>query len=95
VLLNGERITPTHNNNYSNANYKPLNQLIDKLKKEPTLTSSVNDQWAKADMMAMQQALWAPFVNREFTDFFASRIDTGCYVQHVLYEFDWTLICAK
>ena len=33
----------------------------------------------------MQLAPWAPFLNREETDFFSSRVDLGCYVNNVLY----------
>ena len=38
MLLNGDRITDTHNNNYANFNDKAVNAKIDALKKEPTLT---------------------------------------------------------
>ncbi|HWX10124.1 MAG TPA: ABC transporter substrate-binding protein, partial [Gaiellaceae bacterium] len=70
VLLNGNRITQTHNNNYANFDDKAVNAKIDALKKEPSLTSSVNTQWASVDKMTMDQAPWVPFMNRQFTDFF-------------------------
>jgi peptide/nickel transport system substrate-binding protein len=95
VLLNGERITQTHNNNYSNANVAAINEKIDQLKRDPTLTAGVNAEWANVDKMVMQHALWAPFVNPEFTDFFSDRVDMRCYVNHVLYRFDWYRICVK
>ena len=38
----------------------------------------------------MQQAAWAPYVNRQFTDFFGKDIDPSCYVNHVLYQFDFS-----
>jgi len=95
VLLNGERITQTHNNNYANFNDKAVNAKIDALKKEPSLTSSVNAQWAAVDKMVMEQAPWAPFMNRQFTDFFNADMDLSCYVNHVLYQFDYALICHK
>ena len=41
VLLNGDRITETHNNNYANFDNPTVNAKIDALKKEPTLTDSV------------------------------------------------------
>ena len=47
VLLNGDRITETHNNNYANFDNKAVNAKIEALKKEPTLTDSVNTQWAQ------------------------------------------------
>ena len=95
VLLNGERITPTHNNNYADFNDKAVNAKIDALKKQPVLTSSVNSQWAALDQAIMQQAPWAPFINRQFTDFFNSDMDLSCYVNHVLYQFDFATICHK
>jgi peptide/nickel transport system substrate-binding protein len=95
VLLNGERITDTHNNNYANFDDKAINAKIDALKKEPTLTDAVNTEWAGVDKATMEQAPWAPFMNRQFTDFFNSDIDLSCYVNHVLYLFDFALICHK
>jgi peptide/nickel transport system substrate-binding protein len=95
VLLNGKRITATHNNNYSNANVPAVNAAIEKLKKEPTLNAQVNQQWADVDKMADQNALWAAFLNRQFTDFFNSDMDLSCYVNHVLYQFDFSQICHK
>ncbi len=95
VLLNGERITSTHNNNYSNFNDPAVNKEIDALKQQPTLSSSVNDRWAALDQKLMQEAAWAPYINRQFTDFFGSKIDTSCYINHVLYQFDFSRICMK
>jgi peptide/nickel transport system substrate-binding protein len=95
VLLNGERITPTHNNNYSNFDDKAINSKIDALKKQATLNGQVNSQWAALDQQIMAQAPWAPFVNRNFTDFFSSKVDTSCYINHVLYQFDFGRICMK
>jgi len=93
VLLNGKRITPTHNNNYSNADVAAINTKIDSLKKQPTLTPTVNSQWAQVDKMVDQNALWAAFLNRQFTDFFNKDMDLSCYVNHVLYQFDFAQIC--
>jgi peptide/nickel transport system substrate-binding protein len=95
VLLNGSRITQTHNNNYSNFDNASVNAKIESLKKQPSLTSSVNAQWASLDNQIMEQAAWAPFMNRQFIDFFNSDIDLSCYVQHVLYQFDYATICHK
>jgi peptide/nickel transport system substrate-binding protein len=95
VLVNGDRITQTHNNNYSNFDDSAINAKIESLKKQPTLTSSVNAQWAALDQQIMAQAPWAPFMNRQETDFFNSDMDLSCYVNHVLYAFDFALICKK
>ena len=96
VLLNGDRISPTNNQNYANADVPALNQRIEELKRRPTLTDAVNAEWAEVDRMVLEQALWAPFANREFVDFFAPDVDVGgCYVNHVLFEFDFGQICRK
>jgi peptide/nickel transport system substrate-binding protein len=95
VLLNGTRITQTHNNNYSNFDNKAINAKIASLKKQTKLSSSVNDQWAALDKQVMQQAAWVPFINRQFVDTFNSDIDLSCYVNHVLYQFDYATICHK
>jgi peptide/nickel transport system substrate-binding protein len=95
VLLNGNRITQTHNNNYANFDDKAVNAKIEALKKEPSLTDSVNTQWATVDKMTMEQAPWVPFMNRQFTDFFNADMDLSCYVNHVLYQFDFATICHK
>jgi peptide/nickel transport system substrate-binding protein len=95
VLLNGTRITQTHNNNYSNFDNKAINAKIAALKKQTKLSSSVNDQWKALDKQVMQQAAWVPFINRQFVDTFNSDIDLGCYINHVLYQFDFATICHK
>ena len=95
MLLNGNRITQTHNNNYSNFDDAAVNAKIEALKKEPSLTDSVNSQWAQVDKMVDQQAGWVAFLNRQFLDFFNSDMDLSCYVNHVLYDFDFALICKK
>ena len=46
--------------------------------------------------MVAEDASWAPFVNRQFTDFFAPDMDLeDCYVNHVLYQFDFIQSCKK
>jgi peptide/nickel transport system substrate-binding protein len=95
VLLNGERITATHNNNYADFDDKAINAKIDALKKQPTLTEAVNAQWATVDKSVMEQAPWVPFLNRQFTDFFNSDMDLSCYINNVLYQFDFATICHK
>jgi peptide/nickel transport system substrate-binding protein len=95
VLLNGTRITDTHNNNYSNFDNAAINQKIAALKQKTTLNAAVDAEWAALDKQIMEQAGWAPYANRQFTDFFSTDIDTGCYINHVLYQFDFSRICMK
>ena len=95
VMLNGDRITDQHNNNYSNFDNTAVNTKINALKKQNDLTDQVNSQWADLDRQVIEQAAWAPYANRQFTDFFSKNVDTGCYVNHVLYQFDFSRICMK
>jgi len=95
VLLNGDRITDQHNNNYSNFDSTAVNTKINALKQQTELTDTVNNEWAELDSQVMKQAAWAPYANRQFTDFFSKQVNTDCYVNHVLYQFDMSRICMK
>jgi peptide/nickel transport system substrate-binding protein len=94
-LLDGRRITQTHNSNYANFDVGWANRAIDTLTRQPKLTPEVERAWAALDRRVMRLAPWAPFLNEEQTDFFSSRVDLGCYVNNVLYEFDYATICVK
>ncbi len=95
VLLNGERITKTYNNNFANFDDKAVNREIDDLNKQPIPTSPANSRWASLDRQIMLQAPWAPFLNRELTDFFNAKVALGCYVNQVVYGFDYSTICMR
>ena len=95
VLLDGTRITQTHNNNYANFNDPDINKQIEQLGTEPTLTTAVNQKWASVDKQVMEQAPWAPFINQQGIDTFNSDVDLSCYVFNVNYQFDFSQICLK
>jgi peptide/nickel transport system substrate-binding protein len=92
-LLDGRAITAKNNQNYANANVPSINRLIAALARRPATTPQVNAQWATLDRLVVEEALWAPFVNRNFTAFFSKRVDPSCAVVHVVYDFDWSTIC--
>lgn len=94
VLLNGQKITKTYNSNYADFDDPSVDAEIDALEKE-LLTGAVNRRWARLDATVMRQAPWAPFLNRQFTDFFSQRIDLVCYVNQVVYGFDYATICMR
>ena len=94
VLLNGNRITAQNNNNYSETNVGKINRLIEKLNTKP-LSAKVNAQWAQVDKMVMQNASWAPWVNRVFPDFLGASVNQGCYVDQPIYHFDYSRMCRK
>ena len=99
ILLNGENITPTHNNNPGDVDVKPLNKVIDRLANQPSsraLSSSTNNSWANLDQQyVVKYSAVAPYVNRTESDFFSKKIDLGCYYFHPVANFDYSTICMK
>jgi peptide/nickel transport system substrate-binding protein len=99
VLLNGENIHETGNNNDGNVDIKPLNAEIDRLKHLPPAevnSPKTNHDWAKLDYdYSVRTASVANYVNRTETDFFSPRMDLSCYYFHVVANFDWGTICTK
>jgi peptide/nickel transport system substrate-binding protein len=94
-LLDGRTITSTHNSNYANFDVGWVNREIDRLTLPKNLSPAVNKRWAALDRRVMRLAPWVPFLNQEGTDFFSARVDLGCYVNNVLYEFDYASICVS
>jgi peptide/nickel transport system substrate-binding protein len=94
-LLDGRTITPTHNSNYANFDVGWADRDIEALARPQKLTRRVDRRWALLDRKVMRLAPWAPFLSQEGTDFFSARVDLGCYVNNVLYEFDYASICVN
>jgi peptide/nickel transport system substrate-binding protein len=96
-LLDGRAITPTHNSNYANFDVGWVNREIAALTRlrRPKLTPTIDSRWKALDRKVMNLAPWAPFINREETDLFSARVDLRCYVNSVVYEFDYATICVK
>ena len=96
ALLNGNRIRPTNNYNFGHADVEAINQRIEELKREPELSDEVNEEWKEIERLVLENALWAPIVNRTFTELFSSSMDLeNCYVSHVLYQFLYASACKK
>jgi peptide/nickel transport system substrate-binding protein len=96
VLLNGNRITATHNNNPGNVNVPSVNKEIEALKKISEITPEVNARWAKVDKDLMATyATTIPYMNRSSTDFFSSKMDMSCYVFGVVTFWDFGVSCQK
>jgi peptide/nickel transport system substrate-binding protein len=93
VLLNGNRIVETDNNNYAYFSNKKVNAEIERLKREPVLTPAVNKRWAAVEKQIMTAAPWAPWSNRVFPEFFSKKM--GCIHIQVLYGIDLTRLCRK
>jgi peptide/nickel transport system substrate-binding protein len=93
VLLNGNRITDTDNNNYAWYTNKKTNAEIENLKKSQVLTPAVNARWAKVEKEIMAQAPWAPWSNRVFPEYFSKKM--GCIHVQRLYGIDLARLCKK
>jgi peptide/nickel transport system substrate-binding protein len=96
TLLNGNRITKTHNNNPGNVDVPSVNKEIEALKKIAEITPEVNNRWAKVDRDLMATyATTIPYMNKSSTDFFGADIDMSCYTFGVVTYWDFGLSCKK
>jgi len=96
VLLNGNRITQTHNNNPGNVDVPAVNKEIEALKKEPNLNADINNRWAKVDHdLMVTHSTTVPYMNISGTNFFSSEMDMSCYSFHVVVYWDWGVSCKK
>jgi peptide/nickel transport system substrate-binding protein len=96
VLLNGNRITQTHNNNPGNVDVPSVNKEIEALKNFPEINAEVNNRWAKVDRdLMVTYATTVPYMNLSGTDFFSSKMDMSCYSFHVVIYWDWGVSCQK
>jgi peptide/nickel transport system substrate-binding protein len=96
VLLNGNRITKTHNNNVGNVKVPSVDKEIEALKQVTDITPAINDRWAKVDRDLMATyATTIPYMNKSSTDFFGPKIDMSCYTFGVVSYWDYGLSCMK
>jgi peptide/nickel transport system substrate-binding protein len=98
VLLNGDRITQIHNNNYGNVDIASANKAMAKLAALPPAeanSTGTNTAWAKLDHdLMVKYAATAPFLNAVLTSFFSSRMDMRCDVITDNYD-DFSQFCLK
>jgi peptide/nickel transport system substrate-binding protein len=82
VLLNGDRITQVHNNNYGNVDVKSANVEMNRLAHLPpgqALSSTTNAAWANLDnQLIVKNAAAAPYLNGIITSFFSSQMNVKC-----------------
>jgi peptide/nickel transport system substrate-binding protein len=74
ILLAGESIHPTNNQNYSQTDIPDLNKQIADLDTKQLEDPGVEDGYAALDKSFMEQAVWAPYGNEKFTTFTSDRI---------------------
>jgi peptide/nickel transport system substrate-binding protein len=94
ILLNGESIHPTNNNNFSQLDVPSLNKQMDTLVQKP-LNSSAQAGYAALDKKVMQQAPWAPYGNRELTTFTSDRINFDGVIFNPVFNQDFGTFALK
>ena len=93
-LLNGENILPTNNNNYSQAKI-PANDAKQAELVQKQLTDDVKKQYGELDKAYMEQAVWAPYGNEQFTTFLSDRLNFDKSYRHLLFSQDFTSFALK
>lgn len=93
-LLNGENILPTNNNNFSQVSIAANDTKMDELR-TGQLTDEARKQYAELDRSYMEQAVWAPYGNEQFSTFVSDRIDFDKVYYHLLFAHDYTSFALK
>ena len=93
-LLNGENILPTNNNNFSQVAIPANDAKMDELR-TGQLTEEARKQYAELDKSYMEQAVWAPYGNEEFSTFVSDRIDFDKVYYHLLFTHDYSSFALK
>jgi peptide/nickel transport system substrate-binding protein len=94
VLLDGRKAATARSDNYADFDVPWVTREIESLTRHPNLTPSLDEQWRQLDQKVMELAPWAPFLNRDEVDFFSARVQLRCYVNNILYGFDYASICV-
>jgi peptide/nickel transport system substrate-binding protein len=85
LLLNGESIQPTNNQNFSRTNIKPLNEKLDRLAEE-LLEPKQEKEYAEVDEEFMKTAPWAPYGTRTESTFVSSNINLENVIWNPTFE---------
>ena len=93
-LINGKSILPTNGNNYSRVNIPGLDAKMDELLTKQ-LSDDVEKGYADLDRAFMEQAIWAPYGNEQFTTFLSDRMDFDTSYHHLLFNQDYTSFALK
>ena len=96
VLLDGNSILKTDNENFGETNDPHINSEVSKLEGTPTVQlSSVASQWQALDEYTAKKAYLAVFGYQTFPEFTSDRIDYGALVFQPEYGWDWTSFALK
>jgi peptide/nickel transport system substrate-binding protein len=93
-LLNGANILPTNSNNFSQVNLPDLDAKQNTLLTQQ-LSDDVKKQYGALDKAYMEQAVWAPYGNEEYTTFLSERMDFDKSYHHLLFNQDYTSFALK
>jgi peptide/nickel transport system substrate-binding protein len=94
-LLHGDSILPTNGNNLSRVNIPPNNAKQDELLTKLIGDGGVEQQYADLDKAYMEQAVWAPYGNEQFTTFLSERMDFDKSYHHLLFNQDYSSFAIK
>ena len=94
-LLHGDSILPTNGNNFSRVNIPANNAKQDELLTKLIGDGGVEQQYADLDKAYMEQAVWAPYGNEQFTTFLSERMDFDKSYHHLLFNQDYTSFAIK
>ncbi|MBX7431833.1 ABC transporter substrate-binding protein [Mycobacterium sp. Y57] len=94
-LLHGDSILPTNGNNLSRVNIPENNARMDELLTEQLTDEGVEQGYADLDKSYMEQAVWAPYGNEQFTTFLSDRMDFDKSYHHLLFNQDFTSFALK
>jgi len=94
-LLNGKNILPTNGNNFSKVAIPANDAKQNELLKQLIGDGGVAEQYAALDKSYMEQAVWAPYGNEQFTTFTSNRIDFGKAYRHILFSQDYSALSLK
>jgi peptide/nickel transport system substrate-binding protein len=94
-LLHGDSILPTNSNNWSRVNIPANNAKQDELVTKLIGDGGVEQQYADLDKAYMEQAVWAPYGNEQYTTFLSERMDFDKSYHHLLFNQDYSSFAIK
>jgi peptide/nickel transport system substrate-binding protein len=93
-LINGKSILPTNGNNYSRVSIPELDAKMNQLLTQ-RLSDDVKKSYGDLDRSYMEQAIWAPYGNEQYTTFVSDRMDFDTSYHHLLFNQDYTSFALK
>jgi peptide/nickel transport system substrate-binding protein len=94
-LLNGASILPTNGNNYSRVSIPENDAKMNDLRTKLIGDGGVEQGYSELDKAYMEQAVWAPYGNEQFSTFLSERMDFGKSYHHLLFNHDYTSLAIK